>query len=94
MKISGRMKEELKKVFLSKLKEQNHEVEVVSAYPLSATEFAKLKKQLALPVDGKITNRVDENLIAGYVIKKGSKMVDISLLSQLRKLQQLTYETV
>lgn len=42
MKISGRMKEELKKVFLAKLKEKNQEVEIVSAYPLSATELSKL----------------------------------------------------
>lgn len=94
MKISGRMKEELKKVFLAKLKEKNQEVEIISAYPLSANELTKLKKTLNVPSDAKATMRVDESLIAGYVIKKGSKMIDLSLLSQLRKLQQITYETV
>ena len=88
------MKEELKKVFLAKLKEKNQEVEIVSAYPLSATELSKLMKTLAIPSSAKATTRVDESLIAGYIIKKGSKMIDLSLLSQLRKLQQITYETV
>lgn len=94
MKISGRMKEELKKVFLAKLKEKSQEVEITSAYLLSATELSKLKKMIDLPAQAKVTTNVDESLIAGYVIKKGSKMIDLSLLSQLRKLQQITYETV
>ena len=87
MKISSLMKEELKKHFLAKLKQRNDEVTIVSAYPLSSSEIEGIKLS-------KINNEVDEKLIAGYIIRKGSKMIDLSLQQRLAKLQQLSHEAL
>lgn len=94
MKISSLMKEELKKHFLAKLKEKSEEVTVVSAYPLSASEIAGIKKMVPDLKTAKVHNEVDEKLIAGYIIRKGSKMIDLSLQQRLSKLQQLSHEAL
>lgn len=94
MKISSLMKAELKKHFLAKIKEKNDEVTIVSAYSLSNSEIEGLKKALPELKSSKVNNEVDESLIAGYIIRKGSKMIDLSLQQQLTKLQQLSHEAV
>jgi len=94
MKISSLMKDELKRHFLAKIKEKNEEVTIVSAYSLSKTEVETLKRLLPAIKSSKINNEVDESLIAGYIIRKGSKMMDLSLQHQLRKLQQQSHEAV
>ena len=88
------MKEELKKHFLAKIKEKNDEVTIVSAYALSKSDIEGLKKAVPLIKSSKVNNEVDESLIAGYIIRKGSKMIDLSLQQQLRKLQQQSHEAV
>lgn len=88
------MKEELKKHFLAKIKEKNDEVTIVSAYALSKSEIEGLKKAVPVIKSSKVNNEVDESLIAGYIIRKGSKMIDLSLQQQLRKLQQQSHEAV
>lgn len=88
------MKEELKKHFLAKIKEKNDEVTIVSAYALSKSEIEGLKKALPVIKTSKVNNEVDESLIAGYIIRKGSKMIDLSLQQQLSKLQQQSHEAV
>ncbi|MBP6044774.1 MAG: F0F1 ATP synthase subunit delta [Microgenomates group bacterium] len=94
MKISSLMKEELKKHFLAKLKQRNDEVTIVSAYPLSSSEIEGIKKIVPDLKLSKINNEVDEKLIAGYIIRKGSKMIDLSLQQRLAKLQQLSHEAL
>jgi len=88
------MKDELKKHFLEKIKEKNDEVTIVSAYSLSKSEIDDLKSTLPEIKSAKVNNEVDETLIAGYIIRKGSKMIDLSLQQQLRKLQQQSHEAV
>jgi len=94
MKINSLMKDELKKHFLEKIKEKNDEVTIVSAYSLSKSEIDDLKSTLPEIKSAKVNNEVDETLIAGYIIRKGSKMIDLSLQQQLRKLQQQSHEAV
>ncbi len=88
------MKDELKKHFLSKLKEKSQEVTIVSAYPLSNLEISGIKKLVPDLQSATVNNEVDERIIAGYVIRKGSKMIDLSLQQRLTKLQQLSHEAV
>ncbi len=93
MKINAAMKEDLRRFFLKKLKEKDEEVEITSAYALSATELSSLKKLVPELKDAKITVSVDPELIAGYIIKKGSRIVNLSLQERLKKLHQISYET-
>ncbi len=63
--------------------------EVTSAKALTKTQADKLAKTLAKQVgkDVKLTQTVDESLIGGLVVKVGSKMIDTSIASKLKALQ-------
>ena len=63
--------------------------EVTAAQALSADQEAKLAETLKARVgkDVKINMAVDESLIGGLVVKVGSRMIDTSIKSRLRALQ-------
>ena len=68
--------------------------EVISAQALSAEQIAKLAAVLSAQVGKavKLDTAVDESLIGGLVVKIGSKMIDTSVASQLRALQNTMKE--
>ncbi len=63
--------------------------EVTSANPLSESQSAAIAGALRASVGAKVTieARVDPDLLGGLVVKVGSRMVDSSLRTKLRKLQ-------
>ena len=77
--------------FLAKLAERRGEVtaEVTAAQPLSDSQHAALSEQLQRAVGRRVSVdvRVDPALIAGLVVKVGSRMIDGSLRSKLQRLQ-------
>ena len=77
--------------FLAKLAERRGEVtaEVTAAQPLSEAQLAALGEQLRRAVGRRVAVdvRVDRRLIGGIVVKIGSRMVDGSIESKLRRLQ-------
>ena len=68
--------------------------EVTSAKALTRTQSERLAKSLSAQSgkDVKITATVDESLIGGLVVKIGSKMIDTSIASKLRALQNTMKE--
>ena len=77
--------------YLAKLAERRGEVaaEVTAAQPLSEAQLGALSEQLRRTVGRRVTVdvRVDPALIGGMIVKVGSRMVDGSLRSRLRRLQ-------
>jgi F-type H+-transporting ATPase subunit delta len=77
--------------FLAMLAARRGEVtaEVVAAQPLTEAQLAQLSEQLRRTVGRRITvdARVDKRLIGGIIVKVGSRMVDASLESKLRRMQ-------
>ena len=63
--------------------------QVVSARPLGEGQMATVKASLAELVgqDVSVEASVDEDLIAGLVVKVGSRMIDSSLRTKLRNLE-------
>lgn len=63
--------------------------QVVSAQPLSEAQRHALDERLRRAVGGKVAieTRVDPSLLGGLIVKLGSRMVDASLSSKLRRLQ-------
>ena len=63
--------------------------EVTSAKALTKAQSDKLAKSLSRQTGKsvKITETVDESLIGGLVVKVGSKMIDTSIASKLKALQ-------
>jgi F-type H+-transporting ATPase subunit delta len=77
--------------FLRKLAERRGEVtaEVTAAQPLSEAQLEALTEQLRRSLGRRVAVeiRVDPALIGGLIVKVGSRMIDASLASKLRRLQ-------
>ena len=77
--------------FLAMLADRRGEVtaEIVAAQPLSETQLETLSEHLRRTVGRRVfvDARVDQRLIGGMIVKVGSRMVDASLDSKLRRLQ-------
>ena len=77
--------------YLAKLAERRGEVtaEVTAAQPLSEVQLGSLTEQLRRSMGRRVSVelRVDPALIGGLIVKLGSRMVDASLASKLRRLQ-------
>jgi len=86
MKIDQAIKEDLKKVFQKELAVRKNRVTVFSPYRLSTEEMAKLKMIFPQIKDRPFGNEVDESLLAGVIIKYGTKMIDLSVKSRLNKI--------
>lgn len=63
--------------------------EVASAVPLNEQQLASLKDALKVSVgkDVTISTKVDPSLLAGLVVKVGSRMVDSSLKTKLQSMR-------
>ena len=77
--------------FLAQLAARRGEVtaQVTAARPLSEAQREVLNDQLRRSIGGRVSVdvRVDPGLIGGIVVKLGSRMVDASIESKLRRLQ-------
>ncbi len=77
--------------YLEKLAERRGEItaQVIAARPLNETQLALLGDQLRRSAGRRVSvdARVDPGLIGGMIVKVGSRMVDGSIKSQLRRLE-------
>jgi F-type H+-transporting ATPase subunit delta len=77
--------------YLRNLAERRGEVtaEVTAALPLSEAQLGLLSEQLRRSVGRRVSLevKVDPGLIGGLIVKLGSRMIDGSLKSKLRRLQ-------
>lgn len=61
---------------------------IVSPYKLGEEEIRSIEEKFAFIKGTTIENTVDESILAGVIIRSGSKIVDISLASKLRNLKK------
>lgn len=92
MKISQRMKEELRRFLLKKTREQEERVTITAAHKLSKEELQAVQKLIPDLKGTVIDLVVDESLMGGITVQKGSKIIDLSLKGRLHELEQRTYE--
>ncbi|MDH7476603.1 MAG: F0F1 ATP synthase subunit delta [Microgenomates group bacterium] len=92
MKIDPQIKRDLEIKLKEELAEKKKKATVISAYHLSQSDIDDLKKIFPELNKTKIDFEVDPNLIAGYVIKIGSKVVDLSIKGKLVNLKNNLYE--
>jgi F-type H+-transporting ATPase subunit delta len=82
---------EMIEAYLERLAERRGELtaEVTAAQQLSTGQIEALAEQLRQSVGRRVSVdlRVDPRLIGGFVVKLGSRMVDASIASKLRRLQ-------
>ncbi len=91
MKIDPKIKKDLKERLRQEMEQKRREVTVVAAYKVDAEEVKALKEKVPLLRVGVVKWVVDSSLIAGYVVKMGSKVLDLSLQGQLQSFKKLIY---
>ena len=92
MKINPKLKEDLKSFLMEHIQKEQNRVVVYSADILDVDEKKSLEKKFS-DLNWKETDyQIDKSVIAGIVIKVGSKTIDLSLSGSLSKLSDTLYE--
>jgi len=92
MKINPYIKENLKKYLDELLKNEKDKITLVSAYALNNNELSSLFQYVPRLKNSEINFEINRKVIAGVVIKIGSKVIDLSLQGKLNNLKNYIYE--
>jgi len=93
MKINPKLKNELKGFLIEKIQKEQNRVIVISADELSSEEKKALSGNKFTDLNWKeAVYEIDKSVIAGIIIKVGSRIVDLSLSGSLSKLSNTLYE--
>jgi len=94
MKLNPQLKQELVGYLKDKMANKGKpKITVIAPYELSNQELDEIKNKIEILKSAEIKVEVDKNLLAGIVIKYGSRVIDLSLKSELQKLENTLYET-
>ena len=88
--------EKIVQKFLYLQREQNNEVElsITSATPLSEEELSEIDNKLRADKKANIINIVDESILGGIVIRRDYNIMDLSLKNKLEKFQEISKKGV
>ena len=92
MKINPKLKDDLKSFLMEKIQKEQNRVLVISAVELSADEKKALENKFTDLNWKEAVYEIDRSIIAGIIIKVGSKTIDLSLSGSLSKLSNTLYE--
>ncbi len=92
MKINPKLKKDLKSFLLENIQKEQNRVLVMSADVLGVDEKRVLGKKFSDLNWSQADYQVDKSIIAGIIIKVGSKTIDLSLMGSLSKLSNTLYE--
>jgi F0F1-type ATP synthase delta subunit len=92
MKINPKLKKDLKNFLMEKIQKEQNRVAVYSADDLDVDEKNALEKKFPDLNWSQAIYKIDRSIIAGIIIKVGSKTIDLSLLGSLSKLSNTLYE--
>ena len=94
MKIDPVLKDELEEYLKQKIADGRKRVIIVAPYHLDDSELKAVEEKFTLLHKAQIVQEEDKGLLGGFIIKFGSKMIDLSIKSELQKLQQSIYEII
>jgi len=92
MKINPKLKQDLKSFLMEKIQKEQNRVLVLSADKLDVDERKLLEKKFSDLNWKDSVYQIDKSVIAGIIIKVGSKIIDLSLTGSLSKLSNTLYE--
>ena len=92
MKINPKIKEDLKDYLMEKIQKEQGLVTVFSADYLDSEEKKSLEKKFRDIDWATAVYEIDKSVIAGIIIKAGSRTIDLSLSGMLSKLSNTLYE--
>ena len=92
MKINPKLKKDLKSFLLNNIQKEQNRALVISSDDLNLDQ-KKILQQKFSDLDWKeAIYETDKSVIAGIIIKVGSKIIDLSLTGLLSKLSNTLYE--
>ena len=92
MKINPKLKKDLRNFLLDNIHKEQNRVQVFSADVLGVEEKKVLVKKFSELNWREADYQIDKSIIAGIIIKVGSKTIDLSLMGSLSKLSNTLYE--
>jgi F0F1-type ATP synthase delta subunit len=92
MKINPKLKQDLKKFLIEEIQKEQNRVVVFSADNLDIDGKKTLEKKFSNLNWSNAVYRIDKSVIAGIIIKIGSRAIDLSLFGSLSKLSNTLYE--
>lgn len=92
MRINPKLKGELKKFVLDKIRSDHERIVVYSSVRLSKDDVGILKSKFSGISFQNAQYCIDESLLAGVMIKVGSKIIDCSVKGTLSNLKHIVYE--
>jgi F0F1-type ATP synthase delta subunit len=92
MKINPKLKKDLKSFLLNNIQKEQNRALVISADNLSLDQKKILQQKFSDLNWKEAIYKTDKSVIAGIVIKVGSKIIDLSLTGLLSKLSNTLYE--
>lgn len=88
MRLDPRVKERLKQTFVDEMAMNKSVLKIISTYPLSAEEQKQIMIQFPQFQSSTTENVVDASILGGFILKQGSKAVDLSIRFVLQTLQK------
>ncbi len=86
MKLSKQIKEELQTYLRDRLSAREIRTQIIAPYKLSQGEVDEIKSKVSLIKNSAVDVVVDKSILAGVIIKHGSKLIDYSLKSKVESL--------
>jgi F0F1-type ATP synthase delta subunit len=91
LKINPDLKKQVREFVKERLEHGVQYVELISPYELSSQEIDKYRREVGISGSAEVFNIVDKSLMAGIVVRCGSKMIDLSVRSELENLKNTLY---
>jgi len=92
MKIDPELKIELKKTLMNEINKKRDDIIIESSIPLSNEQISMLLEKYPKFKNKNIKFVLNRKIIAGIIIKQGSTIIDLSLLTQFNQIKKNLYE--
>lgn len=86
MKLSKQIKREMQEYLKDRLGSRVNRTQIVAPYQLSEKEVLEIQSKVPLIKDSEVEIIVDKTIMAGIIIKQGSRLIDYSLKSKVDSL--------
>jgi len=94
MRVDKKIKEELKNYLIERLRNKQLPIILISApYQLDENDVALLKKKFNFLEKSKIITEIDKNILSGFIMRFNSRIIDLTIDSELKTLENTLYET-
>jgi F0F1-type ATP synthase delta subunit len=88
MKIDPAIKDDLRKFLNKKIAEEENAVTVISADPLDESSVKMIEEVVPEMRSAHMRFEVDPSIMAGVIIRRGSRQIDLSLKGTLEQLHK------